>query len=128
MGLLVMVGFSLRREYNARYRFYRRSSLSRALARDLLRLSVPGGVATVAVMSGFLLFTKIVAGLDAQRAFAANGAATTIIIEVLSVTFFSCLAFGTATAMAATTMRKIVALRSSERMRMCEVMPPPPAL
>ena len=29
---------------------------------------------------------------------AVNGAATTIIIEVLSATFFSCLAFGTATA------------------------------
>ena len=81
-------------------------NLSRTLVWDLLRLSVPGGLATVAVMSGFLLFTKIVAGLDSTSAsvmihgvrVAANGAATTIIIEVLSATFFSCLAFGTATA------------------------------
>ncbi len=107
LGLVVMVIFSLRGEYNARFKFYRPANLSRALVGDLLRLSVPGGIATVVVMTGFLLFTKIVSQLDAHGAMqvsvhgvhvAANGAATTIIIEVLSATFFSCLAFGTATA------------------------------
>ena len=107
LGLFVMVGFSLAEPFRGRYRFYRPSNLSGALVRDLLRLSVPGGIATVVVMTGFLLFTKIVSRLDAHTALtvvehgvrvAANGAATTIIIEVLSATFFSCLAFGTATA------------------------------
>jgi putative MATE family efflux protein len=105
-GLLVMVLFSLRREHLARFRFYRPGNLSVATVRDLLRLSVPGGIATVVVMTGFLIFTKIVSRLDAGGSqvvvdgvrVAANGAATTIIIEVLSATFFSCLAFGTATA------------------------------
>jgi MATE family multidrug resistance protein len=106
VGLLVMGLFSLGRAYRDRFDFYRWSNVSRETIRDLLRLSVPGGLATVAVMTGFLLFTKIVGRLDAQSEtvlihgvrVAANGAATTIIIEVLSATFFSCLAFGTATA------------------------------
>jgi putative MATE family efflux protein len=106
VGLIVMGLFSLQHRYRARFRFYHPSNFSRSIVWDLLRLSVPGGLATVAVMTGFLLFTKIVGRLDAASAsvlvhgvrVAANGAATTIIIEVLSATFFSCLAFGTATA------------------------------
>jgi putative MATE family efflux protein len=106
VGLIVMAIFSLQGQYRERFDFYRVKNLSRGTVWDLLKLSVPGGLATVAVMTGFLLFTKIVGRLDAQSAtvmvhgvrVAANGAATTIIIEVLSATFFSCMAFGTATA------------------------------
>ncbi|MBI5517034.1 MAG: MATE family efflux transporter [Deltaproteobacteria bacterium] len=103
VGFGVMVYFSLQGETRSRYRFYRPGVLSGATMKNLLRLSVPGGVATMAVMTGFLLFTKVVGRIDdaAIRAGAAasyNGAATTIIIEVLSATFVSCMAFGTATA------------------------------
>jgi MATE family multidrug resistance protein len=103
IGLLVMVLFSLRRADRERFEFYRKGVLSRTLMGQLLTLSIPGGVATTAVMTGFLLFTKVVSSIDdvAIRAGATasyNGAATTIIIEVLSATFVSCLAFGTATA------------------------------
>ncbi len=103
IGLAVMVLFSLRGTDRALFRFYRAGVLSWTTMKQLLRLSVPGGVATTAVMTGFLIFIKVVAAIDddAIRAGAAasfNGAATTIIIEVLSATFVSCLAFGTATA------------------------------
>ncbi|MDB4932602.1 MAG: putative Na+-driven multidrug efflux pump [Myxococcaceae bacterium] len=103
IGLLVMVLFSLRREDRARYDFYRKAVLSWTLMKQLLKLSVPGGVATAAVMAGFLLFTRVVASIDRDAMLAGatasfNGTATTIIIEVLSMTFVSCLAFGTATA------------------------------
>ncbi|MBL8679968.1 MAG: MATE family efflux transporter [Myxococcales bacterium] len=106
VGLIVMAIFSRGEQYRERFKFYRLQNLSMTTVKDLLKLSVPGGLATVAVMTGFLLFTKIVGRLDAQSAtvvirgvrVAANGAATTIIIEVLSATFFSCMAFGTATA------------------------------
>ncbi len=103
IGLLVMVGFSLRGVDRAAFQFYRPGVLSWTTMKQLLKLSVPGGVATTAVMTGFLIFTKVVSSIDddAIRAGAAasfNGAATTIIIEVLSATFVSCLAFGTATA------------------------------
>ena len=70
---------------------------------QLARLSVPSGVATTVVMTGFILFIGIVALFD--RSAVADGAtesiygaATTIIINVLSLTFFSCMAFGVATA------------------------------
>ncbi len=103
IGFAVMIAFTLRKEDLARYRFYRRGALSASTVSQLLRLSVPGGVATAVVMFGFLLFTKVVGRIDADAmahgaAHSYNGAATTIIIEVLSATFVSCMAFGTSTA------------------------------
>lgn len=103
IGLAVMVMFSLRPADRAHYHFYRPSVLSGAVMKQLLKLSIPGGIATMAVMTGFLLFTKVVGRIDDEAirngALASyNGAATTIIIEVLSATFVSCMAFGTATA------------------------------
>jgi putative MATE family efflux protein len=103
VGFAVMLAFTLRREDLSRFRFYRTGALSASTIKQLLRLSVPGGIATAVVMFGFLIFTRVVAGIDdaaiAQgAAHSYNGAATTIIIEVLSATFVSCLAFGTSTA------------------------------
>ena len=77
--------------------------LSGSMMKELARISVPSGVATAVIMSGFLLFRRIVEGLDAAHLAAGGtesiyGAATTIIIQVLSITFFSCMAFGVATA------------------------------
>jgi Na+-driven multidrug efflux pump len=76
---------------------------------NLLKLSIPSAIATVAVMSGFALFVAIVAKLDlmGQAAKVAlqcggteaiNGAATTDVVVVLKLTFTACLAFGTSTA------------------------------
>ncbi len=103
IGFGVMVLFSLRPADREKYQFYRAGVLSSRVMKQLLRLSVPGGVATMAVMTGFLLFTKVVGRIDDEAirhgaAASYNGAATTIIIEVLSATFVSCMAFGTATA------------------------------
>lgn len=103
IGLLVMLLFTLRPADRGAYRFYRRAVLSWRMMSNLLRLSVPGGIATTAVMTGFLLFTRVVGKIDdaaiaAGAAASYNGAATTIIVEVLSMTFVTCLAFGTATA------------------------------
>lgn len=103
IGLAVMLAFTLRTRDLKKYRFYRRGVLSWSVMKSLLRLSIPGGVATAAVMTGFLIFTKVVGAIDDEAirqgaAASYNGAATTIIIEVLSATFVSCLAFGTATA------------------------------
>ncbi len=103
IGFAVMVAFTLRGGDRARYRFYRSGVLSLTTIGQLLKLSVPGGIATAVVMFGFLLFTKVVGRIDADAmlhgaAHSYNGAATTIIIEVLSATFVSCMAFGTSTA------------------------------
>jgi Na+-driven multidrug efflux pump len=71
--------------------------------KTLARLSVPSGVATTVVMTGFILFIRIVHVFDNRVAAHGGGepvfgAATTIIINVLSLTFFSCMAFGVSTA------------------------------
>jgi putative MATE family efflux protein len=102
IGLLVMIGWSMQARERSRYRVYRKRVLTRAAMWQLARLSVPSGVATTAVMTGFILFIRIVGLFDRTRALAGGesiyGAATTIIINVLSLTFFSCMAFGVATA------------------------------
>ena len=103
VGLFMMVAFSMRRGDRERYTPYRRDAISRAQMWQLIKLSVPSGVATTVVMTGFILFIAIVGIFDAAHIKAGGsesiyGAATTIIINVLSLTFFSCMAFGVATA------------------------------
>ncbi len=102
-GVLAMVIFSLRPSDLKTYVPYRRNVLSLKTMKDLARLSVPSGIATTVVMTGFILFIRIVHVFDDALAAqgvkeAIYGAATTIIINVLSLTFFSCMAFGVATA------------------------------
>jgi putative MATE family efflux protein len=106
VGLGVMVFYASRREYR-RFRLFDWRRIHRALTWDILKLSIPSAVATVAVMSGFALFVTIVSKLDqnarlAGVAFGAgeaiNGAATTDVVIVLKLTFTTCLAFGTSTA------------------------------
>ena len=101
IGFFVMLAYAWR--HRALFLPARRSNLSWSLTADMLKLSVPAAVATVVMMLGFGLFSKIVGSLDAAHASAAgseavNSAATTDIIEVLKLTFTACIGFGTATA------------------------------
>lgn len=103
VGLGVMVIFSLRRSDRQTYDAYRLGVMSRTVMVQLAKLSVPSGFATTVVMTGFMLFIRIVQGFDSEHVDAGGaasiyGAATTIIINVLSLTFFPCMAFGVATA------------------------------
>src|SRR5215472_16355530 len=107
IGLFIMLAYG----WAHRHQFHplQWSKLSRKLTWDILRLSIPAAFATVAMMLGFGLFSKIVGKLDAgaeavstlsrcARHEAVNSAATTDIVEVLKLTFTACIAFGTATA------------------------------
>lgn len=103
VGVFAMLVFSLRAVDRVKYQPYRRGTLSTATMRKLAQLSVPSGVATTVVMTGFALFIYIVQKIDNRVSLVhggapVHGAATTIIIQVLSLTFFSCLAFGVSTA------------------------------
>jgi putative MATE family efflux protein len=108
VGLAIMVVYALLPEYRGFHPFAWKR-VSRGTTRDILRLSIPSAVATVAVMSGFALFVGIVGKLDERAAMAVadsalgsteaiNGAATTDVVGVLKLTFTACLAFGTSTA------------------------------
>ena len=111
VGLMIMVIWAMLSHYRINFRPFDVARVVRGLIMDILRLSVPSAVATVAVMSGFALFSGIVSHLDAVshavvlnsdcpggRAEAVNGAATALIVGILKLTFTACLAFGTSTA------------------------------
>jgi Na+-driven multidrug efflux pump len=111
IGLLVMVSWAALRHYRDNYKPFSVAGLSRELLGRILKLSVPSAIATIAVMSGFMLFAMIVSKLDSLmqaslvapdcpggKPEAVNGAATTVIVGVLKLTFTACLAFGTSTA------------------------------
>lgn len=100
VGFFIMLAYAWSHRHE--FRPVRMSNLSRSLIWDMLKLSVPAAAATILMMFGFGLFSKIVGSLDADASNvsgeAVNGAATTDIIEVLKLTFTACIAFGTATA------------------------------
>ncbi len=136
LGLLLMVAFAFAPEFRNKYRYFRLGCIDRRMLWEITRISIPSGLATTFVMTGFALFLKIVGILDervvaeavAQAGFWPHAnvavlralevhpligdlylnaiqarppiyvAATKVIIDILSVTFMSCVAFGTATA------------------------------
>jgi putative MATE family efflux protein len=108
IGLGIMLLWSAREKYRSRFGPFRVSKFEVPLVREILKLSVPSAVATIAVMSGFALFSMIVSKLDARAESmvqatgvadeAVNSAATTLIVGILKLTFTACLAFGTSTA------------------------------
>jgi multidrug resistance protein, MATE family len=109
LGLVIMLIWVLLPRYVKEYRPFDLKRLSKPLAGDILRLSIPSAVATLAVMSGFALFSMIVSELDHANGIATsplggaspeavNSAATTLIVGILKLTFTACLAFGTSTA------------------------------
>ncbi|WP_156865142.1 MATE family efflux transporter [Pajaroellobacter abortibovis] len=111
IGLFVMLfyTFSARKEFSL-FHFHH---IKRKTILELLRLSAPAAVATVALMGGFGLFSTVVGRLDHNQPTvsisiaeestcgvkeAVNSAATTDIAAVLKLTLTACIAFGTATA------------------------------
>jgi MATE family multidrug resistance protein len=101
IGLGIMIVFSLRPASVKTFHHYRlRANANLKVMWTIVRLSVPSGVATLAVMSGFGFFIWTVNRMDllAGNHPAILSAATKIIIDVQSVSFISCIAFGTATA------------------------------
>ena len=112
VGLLILIGFALAPKICKRFHPFDLRKWSSKISWDILKLSIPGGVATIVVMTGFLLFAMIVGRLDTLTratvvstdpcgvgsAEPVNGAATTVIVGVLKLTFTACLAFGTSTA------------------------------
>src|SRR5687767_5905801 len=65
IGLAIMIMWSALPRYRRPHEPFRLPLLSRALTWDILRLSIPSAVATIAVMSGFAMFSLIVSYLDA---------------------------------------------------------------
>jgi MATE family multidrug resistance protein len=109
LGLGIMILWSALPTYRRDHRPFHLGKLDGKVTWGILRLSIPSAVATIAVMTGFMLFSVIVSTLDSRthaEVLAAGGAgsepvnsaATTVIVGILKLTFTACLAFGTSTA------------------------------
>jgi putative MATE family efflux protein len=109
VGLAIMVAYAMKAEFRSLYKPFSFAKLDRVLTWSILKLSIPSAVATVAVMTGFMLFAKIASELDVRfpsqvvsvmcgGAEPINAASMTVIVGVLKLTFTACLAFGTSTA------------------------------
>jgi MATE family multidrug resistance protein len=136
IGLAIMLYWSARSEIRKRFGLYAPGSLSLGVTWSAIRIGIPGGLATLFVMTGFAVFISIVGRLDQSHleamvyqlpsykglglsAFGVDAAgvwtaslnaqvldanppiftaATKVIMDVMSVVFMTCMAFGQATA------------------------------
>ncbi len=109
VGLAIMIGYALKPEYRQRFAPFKVKNFDGGLLWSILKLSIPGAIATIAVMTGFGLFAWVASKLDELHPLGSaegmcggaepvNMASTTVIVGVLKLTFTACLAFGTATA------------------------------
>lgn len=122
VGLLIMVVFAMLKSHRSVYKPFRLANWNPKLLWQILRLSIPGGVATIAVMTGFVLFAKIAARLDDSGQMVMDAhlgqlipvsmAATNNIVSVVHLTFTACLGFGTA---AATLVSQCLGERNPDR-------------
>jgi Na+-driven multidrug efflux pump len=64
VGLFLILGITLLRRYRHEFKVFHLRNFDLAVQGSILRLSLPSGVATVVVMTGFLLFFKWVGMID----------------------------------------------------------------
>jgi MATE family multidrug resistance protein len=95
-----MAGISLLPDYSRRYHFYRWAHTQWAIVRDIVRLMLPSGSATVILMIGFMLFMRFVGQIDAEVGGNTYSAATKALMDTASLCFMPVIALGTATATA----------------------------
>ena len=100
VGLAIMIGISALPEYARRYDFYRWAHTRWALIRDIVRLMLPSGSATVILMAGFMMFMRFVGEIDAEVGGNTYSAATKALMDTASLCFMPVIALGTATATA----------------------------
>ena len=64
IGLGIVIGWSMIPSIRRLYPIYRLSNWDGYVMKEVVRLSFPGGIATIFVMSGFLMFLKIMGIVD----------------------------------------------------------------
>lgn len=64
LGFILMAVWSFHANYRTRFKIYRRANAHKHVSWEIVRISLPSGLATVIVMTGFLLFLKIVGMID----------------------------------------------------------------
>ena len=101
VGLVLLVVISFAPRYLMRYRYYDPRKINVGVLREIIRLSLPNGAATIVVMTGFVGFYWVVDQVNGLYATPGNpvySTANAVLISIFMVAFMSALAFGTATA------------------------------
>ncbi len=120
VGLAIMIAWSFRKSILTKYRIYNPKNLNRSVAGEIVRLSLPSGLATVFAMSGFQFFLWVTGNLEsAPKMLTPLGfiplagpllrgidlvtpdvatSASWVIISFLMLIFMTSIALGTATA------------------------------
>jgi Na+-driven multidrug efflux pump len=120
VGLGIMIFWSFRKKYFSNYRFYRIGNFNRKVIYEIVRLSIPSGLATIFVMSGFQFFLWVTGNMESQSAMLTHisfiplagpvlfgidllqpdlaTSASWVMISFLMLIFMTSIAFGTATA------------------------------
>ena len=136
VGLFIMLAYSAESGARKRHGLYSRGAFDWKIVRSVVKIGIPGGLATLFVMTGFGVFITIVGWLDQEVVHAAvhnlpeytsaklsafgqastaiwtpelhdaalganppvHTAATKVIMDIMSVVFMTCMAFGQATA------------------------------
>ncbi|MFC1611983.1 MATE family efflux transporter [Myxococcota bacterium] len=101
VGLAMLIFISFAPRFLLRYRYYDPRKLNGWVIREIVRLSLPNGAATVVVMAGFEAFYWVVGQVNDRYAEVGNpviSTANAVIIAIFMITFMSALAFGMATA------------------------------
>ncbi len=101
IGLLLLVTWSFRPSLLGRYRYYTLRNLNLDVLREIVRLSLPNGVATIVVMVGFVGFYWVVGQVNDRYAVAGNPVVSTAnaaLVTLFMISFMTALAFGMATA------------------------------
>jgi len=120
VGLAIMIIWSFKKDLLKKYHYYRMKNLNRSVVYELCRLSVPSGLATVFVMSGFQFFMWVTGNLEPEPQMLAPlgfiplagpillgidfitpdlaTSASWVLISFLMLIFMTSIAFGTATA------------------------------
>jgi putative MATE family efflux protein len=99
LGMAIIIGWSFRRDLRD-FHIYRLRKIDRYVMRELGRLSAPSGAAVWISLLGFGVFYSVVGKLDANagNVHAIYQSATSNLINIFSVVFISCMAYGSATA------------------------------
>ena len=101
LGVAIMFAVSLAPRYSRRFQFYRLRNFDGQVIRNIVKLMLPAGSATLILMTGFLLFFKFVGQIDAAEGTGNTySAATKALMDTAALCFMPLLAFGTATATA----------------------------
>lgn len=101
LGLAILLVWALRPLYFRRYRYLGRGKLSWSIIKEIVRLSLPNGLATVVVMVGVGAFYWVVGQVNNLYAPSGNpviAAANQAVITAFMLTLMTALAVGSATA------------------------------